>query len=275
MLQLCFTSHSPSEVMMNTLNAFKTPFPPRTPCFTNSKKLSNNKKKVPLCFCNNSDRADSSSSSSPNEGDKRKQELLARIAMLQTQKVRLTNYLDERAAYLTQFAQEADADFNEIGEKALKDLDDAEARIMEKMDNQMEALEETSEVRRQEIAKNEQELEDFEEQIERERNQDLFFKSLSQKPTRGKQQAAGTTNMPEVLKPVRETTRKNAGSKSRRNIYIGLMILLFGTIGNYLVSYPQVEWKKVAALGLILLGLIIQYVYEQNTAKTTEEETED
>ena len=35
------------------------------------------------------------------EGDSRKQELLARIAMLQAQKVRLTDYLDERSAYLS------------------------------------------------------------------------------------------------------------------------------------------------------------------------------
>jgi hypothetical protein len=32
--------------------------------------------------------------------------------MLQAQKVRLTDYLDERSAYLTQFAEEANADEN-------------------------------------------------------------------------------------------------------------------------------------------------------------------
>lgn len=138
---------------------------------------------------------------------------------------------------------------------------------MEKMDLQMEAFEESSEIIRQEIAKDEKVLEDFEEQIERERNQDLFFKSLSQKAPPGKQAA-------EVLKPVRETITKNAGSKFRRNIYLGLMTLVFGTIGNYLITYPQVEWKKVAALGLILLGLLVQYIYERRLSTATMEEME-
>ncbi|KAM0953444.1 hypothetical protein DsansV1_C01g0000071 [Dioscorea sansibarensis] len=257
--------------MMNTLNSILASFPPTTPGVASSKKLSNNKnkkKKLALCLCNKSDGAEPE-----NEGDKRKQELLAQIAMLQAQKVRLTNFLDERSAYLTQFGQEAEADFDQIGEKALKDLEDAGARITEKMDIQMEAFEESSEIIRQEIAKDEKVLEDLEEQIERERNQDLFFKSLTQKAPPGKQAAAGYTV--ELLKPVRGTARKNAGSKFRRNIYLGLMTLVFGTIGSYLITYPQVEWKKVAALGLILLGLLVQYIYEQSLSTTNMEGMED
>uniref|UniRef100_A0A6N2MN64 Uncharacterized protein n=1 Tax=Salix viminalis TaxID=40686 RepID=A0A6N2MN64_SALVM len=38
--------------------------------------------------------------------------------MLQAQKVRLTDYLDERSAYLAQFAEEANAEFDKIGEDA-------------------------------------------------------------------------------------------------------------------------------------------------------------
>lgn len=58
-----------------------------------------------LCICNSND---SNSESSPPEGDT-KQELLARISMLEARKVRLTDYLDERSAYRTQFAEEANA----------------------------------------------------------------------------------------------------------------------------------------------------------------------
>lgn len=72
---------------------------------------------------------DSESEESPSEGDIKKQELLARIAMLQAQKVRLTDYLDERSAYLTQFAEEANAEFDKIGEDALKGLDEASSRV--------------------------------------------------------------------------------------------------------------------------------------------------
>lgn len=61
-----------------------------------------------LCICNSND---SNSEASPPEGGT-KHELLARISMLQAQKVRPTDYLDERSAYLTQFAEEANADEN-------------------------------------------------------------------------------------------------------------------------------------------------------------------
>lgn len=81
---------------------------------------------LPLC---RSTSKDSSSAGSQPEGDLKKQELLAKIAMLQTQKLRLTDYLDERSAYLTQFAEEASAEIDAIGENALKDLDEASARV--------------------------------------------------------------------------------------------------------------------------------------------------
>jgi len=73
--------------------------------------------------------SNSDSEASRPEGDLRKQELLAKIAMIQAQKLRLTDYLDERSAFLTQFAEEANAEIDAIGENALKDLDDATARV--------------------------------------------------------------------------------------------------------------------------------------------------
>lgn len=80
-----------------------------------------------LCLCqsNTSD----SSASTPPEGDPQKQEILARIAQLQTQKLRLTGFLDEKSADLTQFAEEANAEFEKIGEDALRGLDEASARV--------------------------------------------------------------------------------------------------------------------------------------------------
>lgn len=64
-----------------------------------------------------------SGASSPHGGDQRQQEVLAKIAMLQTQKVRITNFLDERSAYLTKFAKDADTEFDLIGQNAMKELD--------------------------------------------------------------------------------------------------------------------------------------------------------
>lgn len=78
-----------------------------------------------MCLC----KSNESDSKAPQPGDIRKQELLAQIVMLQTQKVRLTNYIDERSAYLAKFGDEAKAEFDKIGEDALQGLDEASARV--------------------------------------------------------------------------------------------------------------------------------------------------
>lgn len=62
-------------------------------------------------------------SSPPPGGDKRQQEVLAKIAMLQAQKVRISDFLDERSAYLTKFAKDADSEFDLIGQNAMKELE--------------------------------------------------------------------------------------------------------------------------------------------------------
>lgn len=72
---------------------------------------------------------DSNSEPDSSEGDASKQEMLARMAMLQAQKVRLTGYLDEASAQLTQFVEDANAEFEKIEEDALKGLDEASARV--------------------------------------------------------------------------------------------------------------------------------------------------
>ena len=84
-----------------------------------------NTKDSVLCLC----KSNQSESQAPQPGDIRKQELLAQIAMLQTQKVRLMDYFDERSEYLTQFGEEAKAEFDKIGEDALQGLDEASARV--------------------------------------------------------------------------------------------------------------------------------------------------
>ena len=81
-----------------------------------------NRRSSILCLCK-------SNESDSQPGDTRKQELLAQIAMLQAQKVRLTDYLDERSAFLTQFGEEVKAGLDKIGEDALKGLDEADARV--------------------------------------------------------------------------------------------------------------------------------------------------
>lgn len=92
---------------------------------TNIKCNIYNKRSTTLCLC----KFNESDSQAPQPGDTKKQELLVQMAMLQARKIRLTDYLDERSAYLTQFGEKANAEFEKIGEDALKGLDEAGARV--------------------------------------------------------------------------------------------------------------------------------------------------
>ncbi|KAL3536490.1 hypothetical protein ACH5RR_004951 [Cinchona calisaya] len=220
-----------------------------------------NKNPNNLVLCKSKE-SDSGTPPPPPEGDTRKQELLARIAMLQAQKLRLTDYLDERSAFLTQFAEEASAEIDQIGENALKELDEAGSRIMENIESRMQAFEESVDLNKQEIEENEKKLADFEGQIDKERNEGMFFKNLNQKTPSEKAKAK------EEIHKLRELTKENAGSKIRRNIYLALVGLVVIGISDALITSSN--WSKVALLGAILVGLISQLLYEQRLLSDAE-----
>ncbi|KAJ6381441.1 hypothetical protein OIU77_030176 [Salix suchowensis] len=245
---------------MFSLKATNTSFAPSNHGFFHARKPSGTKNSI-LCLCKSND---SDSDSPPPEGDTKKQELLVKIAMLQAQKVRLTDYLDERSAYLTQFAEEANAEFDKIGEDALKGLDEAGDRIMENIESQMQAFEESAELNRTEIEKNDNKVADFEGQMEKDRNEGMFFKNLGQKAPADKAKAK------EEAQRIQDLTYAKAGSKTRKNIYLALMgVLAIVIADSFLTSSP--DWRKVAVLGAILVGVITQFIYEQRLASDIEE----
>ncbi|XP_059305426.1 uncharacterized protein LOC132057010 [Lycium ferocissimum] len=246
------------------LKAIHSSLIPKQYAFLNTRGRFQRKHPI-LCLSkpNDSD-SDSDAPPPPPQGDARQQELLARIAQLQTQKVRLTDYLDERSSYLSQFAEDANAEIDQIGENALKELDEAGARIMENIESRMQAFEESVELNKQEIEENEKKLADFEGQIEEERNEGLFFKNLGQK-----QQPVDKAKANEEMEKIKQLSKENAESKTRRSIYLGLMGLVVVGITNALISSPS-DWGKSAVLGVILVGLISQVIYEQNVLSETE-----
>ncbi|KAM1648575.1 hypothetical protein ACFX1Q_010577 [Malus domestica] len=202
---------TPDERLKSTLNTLKTDkmiglkliqtsFTPTKHASLHTGRLSNAKNSV-LRFSKSND-SDSESDASPPEGDTRKQELLVRIAMLQAQK-------------------EANAEFDKIGEDALKDLDEASDRILENINSRMQAFEESAGVNIEEMEKNENELEAFE------------------------------------------------GSETRTNIYLALIgLLLVQLADSFITSTP--DWRKVAFLGAIFVGLVSQVIYEQKMLSETE-----
>ncbi|KAL0744103.1 hypothetical protein Bca4012_085616 [Brassica carinata] len=243
--------------MMNTLQAFQTTLTPNFHVLFNPPRHSISRTQF-LCLSKSRD-GNSDSESDPDppkpEGDTERQELLARIAMLQTSKVRLTDFLDERSDYLTKFAEEANAEFDKVGEDAMKDLDEASSRILENIESKMQAFEESAGLNRLEIEENDNKLAEFEEKIVEDRNEGLFFKSLRDK------QPVDVEKAKEETEKIKEVTKESAGSESRRNIYLGLIGIVGLAIADSFVSSP--DWRKVAVLGAILIPLITQFVYEQ------------
>ncbi|KAI3447758.1 hypothetical protein Pfo_004423 [Paulownia fortunei] len=221
------------------LKAIQTSFTPNRGLFHERQSFRKRTFVLSLCKSNNSDNTDQEAPSP--EGDSQKQELLARIAMLQAQKVRLTDYLDERSAYLSQFAEEANAEIDQIGENALRELDEAGARIMENIEGRMQAFEESVGLNKLEIEENEKRVADFEGQIEKDGNEGLFFKNLRQKTPVDKAEARDEAENTEL-------TKKNAGSVIRRNIYLALIGLVVIGITDASISSAS-DWRKIAALG--------------------------
>lgn len=111
---------------MNALKIIQTSFIPTNPWFSHRSKITRRRKFI-ISLCDSS--SDDSTVPPSPEGDKQKQELLAKIAQLQAQKVRLTDYLDERSAFLTQFAEDANAEFDVIAKDAFKGLEEASDRV--------------------------------------------------------------------------------------------------------------------------------------------------
>ncbi|XP_073156047.1 uncharacterized protein [Henckelia pumila] len=253
---------------MISLKAIQTSFTPSHGHFHDTELFKKRKLMLSFCKSNNSSDNNTEQDSTPPEGDKSKQELLARIAMLQTQKVRLTDYLDERSAYLTQFAEEANAEIDQIGENALKELDEAGARIMGNIESRMQAFEESMELNKIEIEESEKKVTDFEGKIEEDRNEGMFFKSF-----RGNTQVDKAKAKEEAEK-IRELTKKDAGLVIRRNIYLALIALVVIGIAEASISSTS-DWRKVAVLAAILVGLLSQLVYEQSVLSEQEKTKEE
>ncbi|XP_007026789.2 PREDICTED: uncharacterized protein LOC18597598 [Theobroma cacao] len=246
---------------MIALKAIQASFTPSQHALFHTRRFAYSTKSSILCLSKSND-SEPDSDPQSSEGDTRKQELLAQIAMLQAQKVRLTDYLDEKSAYLNQFGEEANAEFDKVGEDALKGLEEAGERIMENIESQMHAFEESQEMNRQEIEKNEGQLAQFEGQIEKDRNEGLFFKNLTEKKPVDKAKAK------QEAEKIKEITKEKAGSKVRRNIYLALIALLVIEIADSFISSS--DWRKVAVLGAILVALFSQFTYEQTLLSEAE-----
>ena len=131
------------------------------------------------------------------------------------------------------------------------------------MESQMLEFEESAEINKREIQERENELAEFEVQMENGRNEGLFFKNLRKKvPVVDKARAK------EEAEKIKDVTRLKAGSGIRKNVYLFFIGLLTFTV-VYSIASPSTDWRKVAVFGAILVALTSQFVYEQNMSADT------
>lgn len=119
-------------------------------------------------------------------------------------------------------------------------------------------FEESTELNRQEIEESENKIVEFEGQIEKERNEGLFFKNLGQNAPADKAKAK------EDVENIKDLNKENNGSKTRKNVYLFFIGLLTFGIVNSIASSSGADWKKGAVLGGIIFVLFSLFINEQN-----------
>ncbi|KAL2635490.1 hypothetical protein R1flu_006969 [Riccia fluitans] len=157
----------------------------------------------------------SSEDESDKGGDREVQETLVDILRLETGKVRVSEYVEEQAKYLTDIAETADEEYARIAEEAKRSMDAAGSKVLEEIENKASAFEEELAAARAQIEADEADFEAFEKNVEKARNEGLFFKELY-KTVKAKTPEE-QEQIKQKAKEVQETVTKSAGSKSRFN----------------------------------------------------------
>ncbi|KAL3692325.1 hypothetical protein R1sor_005976 [Riccia sorocarpa] len=207
----------------------------------------------------------SGESEGDNSGDKEVQETLVEILRLETGKVRVNEYVEEQAKYLTDIAETADEEYARIAEEAKRSMDAAGSKVLEEIESKASAFEEELAAARAEIEADEAEFEAFEKDVERARSEGLFFKELYK--TVKTKTPEEQEQIKQKAKEVEDTVKKSAGSKSRR-VFYGILIFVLTLSIIEAATSGDVQLPKLAIYVLLLLALIVQLTYENMVAGT-------
>lgn len=131
----------------------------------------------------------------------------------------------------------------------------------------MLAFEESTELNKLEIEESENKIMEFEDKMEEGRNEGLFFKSL------GKKTPIDEAKAKEEVEKIKDVTREKDGRKTRKNVYLFFIgLLTYGIVGNIASTSSSTDWRNVAVLGVILVALFSQFIYEQNKDNNEKDE---
>lgn len=122
----------------------------------------------------------------------------------------------------------------------------------------MLAFEESTEMNRLEIEESEKKIEEFEDQMQKDRNEGLFFKNLGQKDLVDKAKPK------EEVEKIKDVNIENSGSQTMKNVYLFFIGLLTFGIVDSVVSSSGADWKRVSVLGGIIVVLFSLFINQQN-----------
>lgn len=122
----------------------------------------------------------------------------------------------------------------------------------------MLAFEESTEMNRLEIEESEKKIEEFEDQMQKDRNEGLFFKNLGQKDLVDKAKPK------EEVEKIKDVNIANSGSQTMKNVYLFFIGLLTFGIVDSVVSSSGADWKRVSVLGGIIVVLFSLFINQQN-----------
>eukprot|EP00246_Nothoceros_aenigmaticus_P009899 TRINITY_DN2592_c0_g1_i3.p1 TRINITY_DN2592_c0_g1~~TRINITY_DN2592_c0_g1_i3.p1 ORF type:complete len:302 (-),score=65.67 TRINITY_DN2592_c0_g1_i3:488-1393(-) len=199
-------------------------------------------------------------------GNKQVQDQLVKMLRLQTGKMRVRDFVDERSSYLSNIAEQAKAEGDKIAEDILRGIEEAGSKVLKRFDADAQAFEDELASARAEIEANEKDFDEFEKNVEIARSEGLFFKSLYRPMKSWKSRSLEERNaLEEQAAAISEVAKTSAGSKSRRYLYGVLIFLLTLTLVET-VSAGDFSWRKFAIYGGVLAFLLLQFSYEKSLA---------
>lgn len=195
-------------------------------------------------------------------GDEKTQDLLVEIAMLEAQKVQVIEFVKERSTHLAEIAEQANSEFQQVADDTMKGMDEVGIKVMENVEENVQAWEEKLASARAEMGTNEQGIDMFEKEMQKDRNEGLFFQSLYTQTKKWKELPPEKRNTIQMeVDVLKEVTKRTLSSTIRRNIYIGLIIVLSLTLIDCVAS-GNAEWPKLAIYTILLVLVVTQLTYE-------------
>lgn len=133
----------------------------------------------------------------------------------------------------------------------------------------MQEFEESARQSKLEIEKSDKELAEFEGEVEKSRNAGMFFQSFSKSTPATDEDREKAKE--EAMK-ITELTKQKAASRTRKNIYVALIGMVTIGLADSVLGTAAQDWKKIAVLSVILVGLVSQFVYEQRMQSEVEKQ---